>query len=153
MSAVKKREYLHSTVQPLRKKKIRRRKLVKKNKNKVKAKLNIIFSLIFTVGIVTVLLSRYASISKTKYDIASVQTNIDKLNSMKTDLKIELEEVKDSDWLIAQAEERINMRAAGEDQLVAVDFSKSKLQKTVETKSSNGVLGNVSNLIEKIFEK
>lgn len=107
---------------------------------KLKSKLNLLYGIGIMVVLTILMISRYATISELEYKISDIDSKIEELQSEKHDLGIEIEEIKDSDWLKDQAEERINMRTADIDQIVELDLDGS------DEGNESGIMGFFKNL-------
>ncbi|KNF09927.1 cell division protein [Gottschalkia purinilytica] len=134
--------------------KTKRKKVIKNKNNRKKSNIGVKLKIIFCSAIVFVscifLLSRYAYITKIRLDVSKLEKEVVTLNDKKSDLKIELEKIKDSGWIEQQAKEKINMRPAREDQLIYINVSsndKKSNKQIAENKDSNFFSGIVDKIL------
>lgn len=94
-----------------------------KRNSKEKKNTKFIYTIILVGAVLGLVLSRYATVSKLQHENAAFIEQRDKLEITRNDLKNNIEEINDSDWLKTQAEERINMRDAQPEQIIELDLS------------------------------
>jgi cell division protein FtsL len=122
LAAVRRKEQVHINNLPLEEEKVKRRKVRRKKKKqgKAKEKLKLIMGMGIAMSMALLLLYRYSEISKVRYDIVGLESKIEEATQNRNELNIELGEIKDSDWFVAEAKGRVNLRKAEEGQFVSV---------------------------------
>lgn len=141
MAAVKRKERVHIEQRPLEQERVHKRKV--RNKKKKQEKIKERLKLGLAVGAVAVatfvLLYRYSEISKVRYDIVGLDHKIEEATKHRDELNIALGEIKDSEWFVSEAQEKINLRKAEEGQFVTVKVPRNS-QKSVAQSESSGSL-------------
>lgn len=89
-------------------------------------KKDLIYALIFLGLLLLISLWRNAVISELEYKNADLNSKMERLENKVSDLSIDIEQTKESDWLKTQAEDRINMRDAQKDEIVTLDLNPKK---------------------------
>lgn len=144
MAAVKRKERVHIEQRPLEQERVHKRKVRKKKKKQERAKERL--KLALAVGVVAaatfVLLYRYSEISKVRYDIVGLDHKIEEAQKHKDELNIALGEIKDSEWLVSEAQEKINLRKAEEGQFVTVKVPGS-FQEAAKSSSSESFFAGI----------
>ncbi|MDO5708027.1 MAG: hypothetical protein Q4P31_05300 [Andreesenia angusta] len=87
---------------------------------------NILFAMIFLGLLILISLWRNAVISEIEYKNADLKNKKYRLEKKISDLNIDIEQTKDSDWLKTQAEQRINMRDAKKEEIVKISLKEKK---------------------------
>lgn len=149
---VAKRE-VYSYDQEIKIKSTKKVKQVKKNKTMIKLK---IFGVAF-LALLTCLgiLFRYAQMTQIKMEVSNLDKEIEELNKYKTDISIQLEEIKESGWIEKEAEEKLGMVYPSSDQIIYIsvkdNFSEDNYEDNV-TKEV-GIFKLFSNLVTKVSNK
>lgn len=92
-----------------------------KKKIKNKKKLRPIFILVlFIVCIILLFMYRYSVISNLKYEIQSLNKNLESIKNNKKELYLELENLSKSDFIEKTAKEKLNMDYPKDEQIVYI---------------------------------
>lgn len=108
------------------KNKERKKSFKRKNESLYMRRKNILFAMIFLGLLILISLWRNAVISEIEYKNADLKNKKYRLEKKISDLNIDIEQTKDSDWLKTQAEQRINMRDAKKDEIIKIDLKVKK---------------------------
>lgn len=145
MAAVKRKERVHIEQRPLEQERVHKRKVRKKRKkqNKAKARLKLALTFGAVAAATFVLLYRYSEISKVRYDIVGLEYKIEQATKHRDELNIELGEIRDSEWFVSEAQEKINLRKAEEGQFVTVKVPKSSQEAAAQNESSKSLFAGI----------
>lgn len=155
MAAVEKREELHNIEQPSRKRKVVRKVVKRKvrkprvRRSRLKSRAQLISSMVLVATVSLLLLSRYAEISRARYQLSDLDRQIYSASLERDELSVEMNQIKNSETLISQAHDKVNLRPAGQGQIVDVNVS-SALNEAKRPK--NSVIARVEGAIEKLFK-
>lgn len=94
----------------------------RKNRKKVGLKLKIFGISIAIMLLCLSIVLRYAYITQYKYDITSLENEIIELNKAKQQLMVELEKIKDSEWIEREAIEELGLTYPTSEQTVFVSI-------------------------------
>lgn len=127
----------------------------RKSKKIVLMKIKMIMFSFLILAIALVVLLRYAHITKMKYDITMLDKEIEKLNSQKQYLLIELEKIKESKWIEKEAEQRLGLKYPTNDQTVYVtveDLFNNEIEVAEDKGNNNYIFLNAfRNVVNKMF--
>jgi hypothetical protein len=135
VAAIKKKEQIQFSQMPLVEKEIKKRKVIKKKTKTSKAKnrLKMIMTMGAIVTVTLLLLYRTAEISKMKYDLVNLNQRTTEASLQREELNVALGEIKNSEWLASEAQEKINLRKATDDQLVKLEVPKTDTSSASES--------------------
>lgn len=133
MLVAKKQETYYSREQYKRKLRsdLKQKRQSKKNKNRVSIKVKVLSSAIILLVICLSLLLRYTYIAQFRMEISQLDEQIASLNKEKKNLEIELDAIKQSEWIEIEAREKLGMDYPKSNQTVFVTVDEGMFQQKV----------------------
>lgn len=129
MGVPKRKEYVNEIPIPSPKRRALVKKKKKINKNeKIKSSLKrkTVFLSFAAAGCLIVMLNREANISKMKYNMGTLDRKIVEKKEDEKELKVAVDEVKNSKELVEKAEKNINLRTAENSEIIKVKVKEVK---------------------------
>ncbi len=99
---------------------IKRKKIIKKTKSNIKAKLKMVSLVLLSFSLCLILMYRYAIITQLSYDLNKKTASYEKFQDSNTKLQIEIEEQVSLDRVKLVAEEKLGMHKPNKYQIVNV---------------------------------
>ncbi len=132
---------------------IQNKKNIRKAKKRVALKFKILSYAIIMLVICLSLLLRYTYIAQYRIQISSLDKEISSLAKKKENLEIELDKIKDSEWIELEAREKLGMDYPTSSQTVYLSVDESIFDEDPVEKQDNKLfrLKFFSGFIDKIF--
>ncbi len=107
----------------------------KKTQNKVKAvhKIQIIFGLLIVGSLCIGILLGYVQLTELKYKINGINKDIHQMQAQIENLKVEVEQIKRSDWIEKRAKEELGMQYPEKSQMEFINVNSNSIQNTLNT--------------------
>lgn len=129
-------------------KRINKRQTGIATKNKIK----FVFALMLTFTLCIGILLLNANISKLKYELLSLNNQSEELLEKKNLLEVEIDKVKQSDWIEEAAINSLGLKYPAKDQIIHVDVQIPKGSASNEVASNNGVFKSLLNKLVGIIQ-
>ncbi|WP_053956886.1 septum formation initiator family protein [Inediibacterium massiliense] len=127
------RKYKHMNEKYLQPEPKNERKKNTEKKIKASHKLQIIFGLLIVGSLCIGILLGYAKLTELKYKINGMNKDIHQMEAQIENLKVEVEEIKRSDWIEKKATEELGMQYPEKSQMEFIHVNSNSIQNALNT--------------------